>query len=163
MMNKTVTDSPPGKMLRFGLRLPIWLYRIRLGWLLGDRFLMLIHTGRKSGLPRQTVIEVVQHDKTTDTYYVVSGWAEKSDWYQNVRKTPQVTIQVGRRKFHSIAEFIALEQAIEILESYARVHPIAFSELSGLFLGERMKPGSDAPQRLAKKMPMLAFRSGQKI
>lgn len=159
MMTKTVTASPPGKMLRFVLRLPIWLYRIRLGWLLGDRFLMLIHTGRKSGLPRQSVIEVVQHDKATDTYYVVSAWGEKSDWYQNIRKTPQVMVQVGRRKFQSTAKFIALENAIEILESYARLHPVAFSELSGLFLGERMKPGSDAPQRLAKKMPMVAFRS----
>ncbi|MFL7870015.1 MAG: nitroreductase family deazaflavin-dependent oxidoreductase, partial [Anaerolineales bacterium] len=80
-MSKSIVDTPPSKALRFGLRLPIWLYRLRLGWLLGDRFLMLTHTGRKSGLPRHVVIEVVQHDKETDTYYVVSGWGEKSDWY----------------------------------------------------------------------------------
>lgn len=160
-MTKFVIDAPPGKMLRLGLRLPIWLYRIRLGWLLGGRFLMLIHTGRRSGLSRQTVIEVVQHDKATNTYYVVSGWGEKSDWYQNIRKSPRVTVHVGGRKFQATAEFIALEKAIEILESYAREHPVAFSELSGLFLGERMKPGSDAPQRLAQRMPMVAFHPGQ--
>lgn len=156
-MNKSVIDSPPGKILRLGLRLPIWLYRIHLDRLLGDRFLMLIHTGRKSGLPRQTVIEVVQYDKATNTYYVVSGWGEKSDWYQNICKSPRVTVHVGGRKFQATAEFIALEKAIEILESYAREHPVAFSELSGLFLGERMKPGSDAPERIARKMPMVAF------
>jgi len=104
------------------------------------------------------VIEVVQHDKETDTYYVVSGWGEKSDWYQNVHKHPSVTIQTGRRKFKSIAEFIPVEKAIEIVQSYAHEHPTAFNELSGLFLGERMKPGSDAPKRLAEKMPMVAFR-----
>ncbi len=96
-MSKSIVDRPPSKALRLGLRLPIWLYRARLGWLLGDRFLMLTHTGRKSGLPRQTVIEVVQHDKGTDTYYVVSGWGEKSDWYQNIRKSPSVTVHVGGR------------------------------------------------------------------
>jgi hypothetical protein len=32
---------------------------MKLGWLLGNRFLMLIHTGRHSGRLHQTVIEVV--------------------------------------------------------------------------------------------------------
>jgi deazaflavin-dependent oxidoreductase (nitroreductase family) len=160
-MSKSIVDTPPNKALRFGLRLPIWLYRARLGWLLGSRFLMLTHTGRKSGKPRQTVIEVVQHDKETDTYYVVSGWGEKSDWYQNIRKTPSVTIHTGGRTFQSKAEFIPVEKAIDILKAYARDHPIAFNELSGLFLGERMKPGSDAPERLARKMPMVAFHPKQ--
>ena len=157
-MSKSLLNTQPKGMLRLGLRLPIWLYHIGLGWMLGDRFLMLVHTGRKSGLSRQTVIEVVQHDKANDTYYVVSGWAEKSDWYQNIRKIPQVTVHVRRRKFQSQAQFIPVGKAIEILNEYAREHPVAFSELSGLFLGERMKPGSDAPEQLARKMPMVAFR-----
>lgn len=157
-MSHSIVDKPPGRALRFGLRLPIWLYRAHLGWLLGNRFLMLTHVGRRSGLERQTVIEVVYHHKDTDTYYVVSGWGEKSDWYQNIHKNPYVTIQSGRRKFKSTAEFIPVEKAIGIVQTYAREHPTAFNELSGLFLGERMKPGSNAPQRIAEKMPMVAFR-----
>jgi len=156
-MSKSIVDHSPGKALRLGLRLPIRFYRAHLGWLLGDRFLMLTHTGRKSGLPRQTVLEVVQHNKDTDTYYVVSGWGEKSDWYQNISKDPFVTVQTGRRTFHSKAEFIPTERAIEVVKAYAHDHPVAFNELSGLFLGDRMKPGSDAQQRLVEKMPMVAF------
>ena len=134
---------------------------MKLGWILGNRFLMLTHIGRKSGQPHQTVIEVVQYDKKADTYYVVSGWGKKSDWYQNICKSTHVTIHVGGRKFQAIAEFIPLEKAIEIMETYARRHPVAFSELSGLFLGEHMKPDSDAPQRIATKMPMVAFHPMQ--
>ncbi len=157
-MSKSIIDTQPGGTLRFGLRLPIWLYRARLGWLLGNRFLMLTHTGRKSGLQRQTVIEVVQHDKETDTYYVVSGWAEKSDWYRNIRKTPTVIVRVGGRKFRANAIFVDLAKAIDIMKLYAHEHHVAFSELSGLFLGERMKPDSDAPEQIARKMPMVAFQ-----
>ena len=156
-MSKSIVDNPPGKALRFGLHLPVWLYRAHLGWLLGDRFLMLIHTGRKSGQPHQTVIEVVQYKKDIDTYFVVSGWGEKSDWYQNIRKTPSVTIYAGGRKFQSTAEFISKEKAVELLAAYAHDHPIAFSELSGLFLGGHGRPGNDAPERIAEKMPMVAF------
>jgi deazaflavin-dependent oxidoreductase (nitroreductase family) len=156
-MGKSIVDTPPGKALRLGLRLPIWLYRARLGWLLGDRFLMLTHIGRNSGLPRQTVIEVVQHDKETDTYYVVSGWGEKSDWYRNIRKSPAVTIQAGGRKFQARAELVGLEKAIRIIEAYTRDHPTASRELAGLFLGERKQPGGDVPRQIAEKMPMVAF------
>jgi len=157
-MTNSIVDRPPSKALRFGFRLPIILYRLKLGWLLGDRFLMLTHTGRKSGLPRQAVIEVVKHDKETNTYYIASGWGEKSDWYQNIRKTPQVTVHSGGRKFQTTAEFIPVEKAIEIVSIYAREHPIAFNELSRLFLGERLKSDSNASERVAQKMPMVAFR-----
>ena len=156
-MTNSIVDRPPSKALRFGLRLPIFLYRIGLGWMLSNRFLMLTHTGRKSGLPRYTVIEVVKHDKGTSTYYVVSGWGEKSDWYRNIRKTPQVTVHSGWRKFQTIAEFISVEKAIEVVNTYAREHPIAFNELSVIFFGEPMKSVSDAPRRIAEKMPMVAF------
>ena len=70
-MNKTIIATAPHGLLRFGLRLPIWLYRLHLGWLFGNRFLLLTHIGRKSGLPRQTVIEVVKHDKESDRFFVV--------------------------------------------------------------------------------------------
>jgi hypothetical protein len=41
-------------------RLPIHLYRLDLGWLLGHRVLLLSHRGRKSGLIRATPLEVVR-------------------------------------------------------------------------------------------------------
>jgi deazaflavin-dependent oxidoreductase (nitroreductase family) len=156
-VSKSLIDSPPSKLLRVGFRLPIWLYRLRLGWLLGDRFLMLTHTGRKSGLPRQVVIEVVHHEKETDTYYVAAAWGEKADWYRNICKSPGVTIHVGRRRFQARAETISPEKAVEVLEIYAHDHPLAFRELSGLLLGERMESVSEAPKGMAEKMPMVAF------
>ena len=45
--------------VRWLVRAPIWLYRARLGFLFGERLLMLEHTGRKSGLLRLAVLEIV--------------------------------------------------------------------------------------------------------
>ncbi|HTM84573.1 MAG TPA: nitroreductase family deazaflavin-dependent oxidoreductase, partial [Mycobacterium sp.] len=39
------------------MRAPIWLYRARLGALLGSRLLMLEHRGRTSGARRYVVLE----------------------------------------------------------------------------------------------------------
>ncbi len=57
--------SKPSGFLRLAFRLPIYLYRLNLGWLLGHRGLLLIHRGRKSGLLRETVLEVVRYDPAT--------------------------------------------------------------------------------------------------
>lgn len=130
---------------------------MRLGWLAGNRFLRLTHKGQMTGFLHETVIEVVRHDKETDTYYVVSGWGKKSDWYQNVQFFPAVTVDVCRRRFQEHVELIPLAKSIENIEGYAHDHPLAFSELSSLLLGEHMKPGSDAARRLAEKMPIVSM------
>ena len=96
---ESILKDPPGRFLRMVLRLPLWLYRLRLGFLLGRRFLLLTHTGRKSGLARQAVLEVVRHDRATGTYVVASGWGEGSDWFRNIQKTPNVVVTVGLEQF----------------------------------------------------------------
>jgi hypothetical protein len=53
-------SQPPRTRLQRALaRAPIWFYRLGLGGLLGHRFVLLTHTGRNSGRPRQVVLEVV--------------------------------------------------------------------------------------------------------
>ena len=158
-MKKSMVDHPPGQTLRLGLRLPVWLYRLHLGWLLGNRFLMLTHKGRKSGNTYQTVIEVVRFDQKTDTFYAVSGWGKKADWYQNIHADPQVVINVGRRKLKVHAREIPLPEAVDIFDEYTRQHPLAFKELTRLFLGESLQPGRDSSRRLAELMPMVAFQA----
>lgn len=161
MGKTTIIATPPGGLLRLGLRLPIWLYRLHLGWLLGNRFLLLNHTGRKSGQVHQAVIEVVKHDKVSNSFFVVSGWGNKSDWYLNIQKNPDVIIRSGRQRLPVHAENIPITEAVEILNEYTRRYPIAFKELTALFLGERMQPGREASLRLAEKMPMVVFRPRQ--
>jgi deazaflavin-dependent oxidoreductase (nitroreductase family) len=103
MPTKIKDVQPPRGMARRLYRLPIWLFRLHLGWLLISHFLLLTHTGRKSGLPRQTVLEVLWHEKAGDVYYVLAAWGEQSDWVKNIEQTPQVTIADGRRRFRAQA------------------------------------------------------------
>ena len=57
--------SIPSGTLRLVFRLPIYLYHLNLGWLLGHRGILLIHRGRKSQLLRETVLEVARYDPAT--------------------------------------------------------------------------------------------------
>jgi deazaflavin-dependent oxidoreductase (nitroreductase family) len=123
MTDGTATGSKPRGITRFLLRLPIWLYRLRLGWLLGDRFLMFRHTGRKSGLPRYTVVEVVRHDEATGSYVIASGWGEGSDWFRNIQKNPEVVLHTGRRRAPARAERLSHDEAAAELQGVRGTPP----------------------------------------
>lgn len=120
--------SPTG-LTRLLWRAPIWMYKLHLGWLLGGRFLLLHHTGRVSGQPRQNVLEVVGYDKEADVYTIASGFGKQSDWYKNVLKTPEVAVQVGSKKSLRTAVALEGEKSGEAMVNYAREHPRAAKEL----------------------------------
>lgn len=147
----------PRGILAWLLRAPVWLYRFHLGGLLGDRFLMLTHTGRKTGKPHQTVVEVVLHDKASGTYYVVSGWGEKSSWYKNVIANPDVTIQVNNETFPAAAERVTPELGGQVMLDYARKHPAALRELSR-FMKYPLDGSEASAIHFGKNIPIIAFR-----
>lgn len=92
-------QSRPAGALRLVFRLPIYLYRFNLGWLLGNRFLLLTHQGRKSGLPRQTILEVILYDQATRESVVLSGRGEKADWYRNIEARPALEVRTGGERY----------------------------------------------------------------
>jgi len=93
--------------LRLAVRLPICLYRLNLGWLLGHRFLLLVHRGRKSGLLRETVLEVILYEPAIRESVVVSAWGEKADWYRNVVATPTLEVWTGGQRYVPEQRFLA--------------------------------------------------------
>jgi len=54
-------------------KLPLLLYRLRLGWLLGKRFMLLTHVGRRSGKVRRTILAVLRFDETTKEIFSSVG------------------------------------------------------------------------------------------
>lgn len=124
--------KPVTGLKKFLFRTPLFFYRIGLGGLLGQRFLLLNHVGRKSGQPRQTVLEVVNHDKARDVYTIASGFGKKSDWYLNILAQPQLEIQVGWRKMAVTAVPLTPEQSGQAMVNYAHRYPTAAKNLGKL-------------------------------
>jgi deazaflavin-dependent oxidoreductase (nitroreductase family) len=108
------------------VRAPIWVYRARLGFLFGSRLLMLEHTGRATGIPRQVVLEVIDHPDP-DTYVVASGFGRRAQWFRNVRANPRVRVQVrGRGPRPATARVLGPGEAGRVLAAYRRRHPRAW-------------------------------------
>ena len=158
MAQRMTTSSSPRGLARLAFRLPIWLYRLRLGWLLGDRLLLLTHIGRKSGMPRQAVIEVVRHDRASDTYIIASGFGAQVDWFRNIQKNPNVVVQSGTRRLEAFAERLPPDVAAAELRSYAQRHPRAFRTITKRLLGQELDGSAESWRRLAAHVPMVALR-----
>jgi deazaflavin-dependent oxidoreductase (nitroreductase family) len=156
MVEKIRDVKPPKGLARLAFRLPIWLYRLGLGGLLGTRFLLLTHTGRKSGRERQNVLEVVRYDREKSVFVVAAGFGPQSDWYRNIRANPQVTAQCGRRRWAMTAEFLSPEQAGEELVDYGRRHPAALRELIG-FMGFKAGNSPEEIRSVGRQLSMVAF------
>ena len=152
----------PSGWSRWFFRFPIKLYQANLGWLLGKRLLYMIHIGRKSGKPRQVVLEVVDHDPETDTYYVASGWGEKSDWLRNIEKTPQVYVKTGWRHFPAAAKRLTGEEAEEALLNYNRRHPHSLQPLAR-YMGYRLENTEQDIRLLAHEIPLVAIKPESKL
>jgi deazaflavin-dependent oxidoreductase (nitroreductase family) len=144
-------DHPPRGLLRLAFRAPAWLYRAHLGWLLGERFLLLAHRGRKTGVMHQTVLECVGHDRELDAYYVVAAWARRAQWYRNILAEPRCGVRCGRRAFVAVARTITQQEAEDVLLAYQRAHPRAMREIGALF-------GFESPEQIARDVPVVELR-----
>lgn len=122
-MRNTQRPSPPTGVKRRFLRAPVTLYRWHLGGLLGHRFLLLEHVGRRSGKTRQVVLEVVDHEDASDSWVVAAGYGTASDWYRNLTAHPRARVQVGRRRSEVEADFLGTEEGGDLMAYYGSVHP----------------------------------------
>ena len=155
----TIASPTPRGLLRFLLRIPIVLYRLRLGWLLGKRFLLLTHMGRKSGMEHGTVLEVLRHDPVTDRFIIASGWGEKAQWFQNVVENADVRYTVGTHERTGRVIRVSPEEAEHELREYGLRHPRALRSLAKLMVGGEFEGTNEQYRTLSKKVPVLEIRA----
>jgi deazaflavin-dependent oxidoreductase (nitroreductase family) len=72
--------------------------------LANEDYCYLTTTGRVSGQPRE--IEI-WFGLDGDTLYMLSGGGQKSDWVKNLRKTPEVSVRIGKQGFAGRARIVA--------------------------------------------------------
>lgn len=109
--------------IRWLVRAPIWIYKAGAGSVLGDRFVMLEHVGRKSGTPRHVVLEVFRHP-TPDVYVVAAGHGARSQWLRNVSVNPRVSLYVASHApVGATARRLDQSEADRELAAYRARHP----------------------------------------
>jgi deazaflavin-dependent oxidoreductase (nitroreductase family) len=153
--------APPGGVLRTLLRLPVHLYHAHLGVLLGHRFLLLVHTGRKTGMRRETVLEVVRYDPISRESVVAAGWGRRTGWLHNVEAGLAHEVRTGRQRFAPVYRILPPDEAERLFADYERrnrlIGPLLRAVLSRL-LGWRYNGTPTARRRAVEQLSLVAFR-----
>jgi deazaflavin-dependent oxidoreductase (nitroreductase family) len=156
MVANTALAKPSG-LLKWGFNPPILLYQAHLGWILGHRFLLLTHRGRKSGKTHQTMLEVVSYDRSTGESTVMSAYGRRADWFQNITAHPALEVQTAGRRYVPEQRLLDAEELYVALATYERRYRWAFRAVMA-YLGYRYD-GTDAGLRtLANLVVMVGFR-----
>ena len=141
------------------LRAPVWLYRARLGWLFGDRFLYFSHRGRRTGRIRHTVVEVVRFDRDAPETTVIAGWGPATQWYRNLEVAPAEVVVIGRRRWpRPRHRFLDEPERAAVLRSYVEDYPRAARVLGYVFGFSTID--DRAISRIAERTRGVAFRPG---
>jgi deazaflavin-dependent oxidoreductase (nitroreductase family) len=156
-LNLRWLKSKPAGALRLAFRLPIYLYHLNLGWLLGHRVLLLVHQGRRSGSLRETVLEVVLYNPATRESVVLSAWGEKADWYRNIKATPALEVRTGGQRYVPQQRFLPPEENHAVLAEYGRRHPLAFRIFARVF-GYPVDETGTMRREFASSLHLVAFR-----
>lgn len=125
----SVGTVPPEIPFRIGIVNFFIKNLLRLGLSVGPTTLLTVR-GRKTGTPRTTPVELLEHDG----HYYVLGWFGDSNWCRNLRAIGEASIGRGRKRREVVAE------EVKDMEKWARV----LKEILVPFLGSSiLKMGFD--------------------
>jgi deazaflavin-dependent oxidoreductase (nitroreductase family) len=120
------------KKFKFMNSVVVPLYRIGFLPLLGfSRIFLLLETaGRKSG---NRCITPLEYHRINSIIHIISARGEKSDWFKNLRETPdKVLVKLGFHRFKPKIEIIEdPKEKIEVLKWYVKTHPTFAKYLMG--------------------------------
>ena len=152
--------TPPPAWLKRAYAVPQLLYRVGLGRLAGHRFLLLTHTGRRTGAHHHAVVEVVRYTPATGEAVVLAGYGPSSDWYRNVRAGGPAWVDFGRGPRPAQARAVPADEAVLALAAYERrygvLRPLLHRVLSA-FAGFAYRGTDDDRRRAVEVLPMLAL------
>lgn len=137
------------------LKLPLFLYRFRLGWLLGNRFVQITHIGRHSGKVRRSVLAALRFDEKTKEIYAVSAW-RGSDWYYNIQASPALQVETGFVRYVPAQRTLSPEEIATTFVEYRKRHPI-FTWIICRIPGWKWDSTQDEFLELARTLHGVAF------
>ena len=147
----------PGRLALVVFRLPLQAYRHCQGWLMGHTFMVVTHTGRKTGLPHSTVAMILRYEPRSREAVVCSAWGPGTDWFRNIRARPALRIDIGRETYTPEQRFLTENESLGVLADCLRRHPRRFRFI-GRVLGWGDLRSEAVAAEFVRTRPFVAFR-----
>lgn len=160
-MSRSADGGQPNAALRWLFRAPTLLYHGGGGHLLGHRFLLLVHIGRRTGRRHETVLEVMEYRENGPELLVMSAFGRKADWLRNIEAARSAEVTIGSRHFTVVHRLLDSDEAVGVVQSYEQRNrlaaPLIRIVLSRL-LGWSYHGLDSERRRLVAQLPLVALR-----
>jgi deazaflavin-dependent oxidoreductase (nitroreductase family) len=112
---------PRTRWTKLLFKAPLVAWRLGLGPITGKLFLVLTTTGRKSSLPRHTMLE---YYKLNGEKYAACAFGARAQYYKNILADPRVTVQTADGTESALAERVTDDdELIAVYELFKRRDP----------------------------------------
>jgi deazaflavin-dependent oxidoreductase (nitroreductase family) len=148
--------SKPAGLFKHFLHAPTWLYRWHLGFVMGKRFLMIEHRGRKSQKLYRTVLEVAGRNQNKGEWIVSSGTGPNADWYRNIKAGGVDAVWIGSARKAADVRFLEADEAASVFAKYEQAHRRAAAKLMDM-MGVSYDGTEVGRIEMMRKIPMVAF------
>ncbi|MEW5940166.1 MAG: nitroreductase family deazaflavin-dependent oxidoreductase [Chloroflexota bacterium] len=152
-------EKRPNALQKFFFKVPVWVHKLGFGgWerIIGAQWMLIATTGRKSGRKRETMVDVMDYDAASDTYYIEAAYGSRADWVKNIEAAPRFHAQVGRRKFYARLEPLSNQNAGELMVKFYRAKP-AYTRSVMKMVGMTFT-GEDDLRALGSKLTLFAVK-----
>jgi deazaflavin-dependent oxidoreductase (nitroreductase family) len=151
----------PGRLALAVFRIPLRLYRRGWGWTLDRTFLLLVHTGRKTGRPHETVAMVLADDSSCGEIVICSGWGPNADWVHNLHAGPAREVRIGRDRFVPQHRFLSEDEAVAVVGAFRRRHPRRIWLISKVLGWGDLRSDDNNVRAFVQRHPFVALRPAQ--
>jgi len=152
-------EKRPNVLLKFFFKAPLFMHKLGLGgWerLIGAQWMLIATIGRKTGKRHETLVDVMDYDRSTDTYYIEAAYGSRADWFKNIKSNPIFEAQVGRRKFKASAEELTEKDTGELLVQFFRSKPVYTRSVMAM-VGMKFKDENEL-REIGKNLTLLAIK-----
>ncbi len=112
---------PGSRRAKMVFKAPLIAWRLGLGPITGKLFLVLTTTGRKSRLPRHTMVE---YYTLNGVKYATCAFGARAHYYQNILADPRVTVQTADGTASALATRVTDdEELLAVYELFKRRDP----------------------------------------
>lgn len=141
------------------MKSPSYLFRAHLGFVFGNRFLMIEHRGRKSGTLYRTPLEVAGRYPERNEWIVTAGSGPTSDWYRNLKANGAEAVWIGTTR-HADPEvrFLAAPEAADVMKVYESRYPKTAAKLRNA-MGVDYDGTDEGRIEMMWKIPMVSLKT----
>jgi deazaflavin-dependent oxidoreductase (nitroreductase family) len=118
----------------------------------GGRIMVITHTGRRTGLRRQTPVNYAPVD---DAVYCTAGFGRRADWYRNLVADPAVEVWLPQERWCGVAEDVS-----ESPDRVPRLRQVLIASGFAAYLAglNPRRMGDDHLRRLAEEYRLIRIR-----